>query len=153
MSTDDGMFLPFTFPKPNMVVSPGSTVYIKNLQSVEGQALNGESGIARHLFFSGNDARWSVELKDGKRLKIRIQNLEVRDEEQFVLFCDVTIPGVDIVQAGTIRGKPAIMIFDDPNRDRFDIESLREKFLLMGVTERLLSVPPFLGDTKIPTAE
>jgi hypothetical protein len=137
MSINDHQFENYVFPIPNMLVTPGSPVLIKNLQSEKGQALNGKVGIARH-YCHGNDLRWLVEFANGMRRKIRIQNLEIR--HTFVACFCFKSQGhhPDLVQAGTMDGQTAVMIYDVPQRDGFDIELVEEKGLLMGMPEGIL---------------
>jgi hypothetical protein len=131
MTSNDDTFYNYTFPRPNMLVQEGRTVEIKDLKSDSGRNLNGKKGKA--IRFEFNTGRWVIELEeDGSKKKIHIQNL----------MCPISLrigflhnkPGAEtLVAAGTSSGEAAICIFDDPNRVGFDLELIKEHFLMMGV--------------------
>jgi hypothetical protein len=92
------------------------------------------------------NGRWLTELEDGTHKLIRIQNLEYRGTLRICF----SVQGLDRVRAGMMAGDPALMIFDNPKRSGFNLELMKEKFLLIGVPfgllERLLdNHPAFLA--------
>jgi hypothetical protein len=140
MTIDDDKWYPFTFPLPNMMVQAGREVHMKDLTSDAGQSLNGKKGKA--LMFHMENGRWSIELEDGTHKSFRIQNLEFRGD---VLICFTCQRGLDLVGAGTMAGEPALMIFDNPRRPGFNLELIKEQFLLMGVPLGLLVNNPLFA--------
>jgi hypothetical protein len=130
-------FHPFVYPRLNMMVQEGSTVRIKDLKSDGGKFLNGKEGKA--LSFDLETGRWSTELEDGTKKKICIQNLEFvcpREGSLHVLFA---AQREDLVAMGTVDGQEAICIFDNPKRVGFNLELIKESFLMMGVPLDLLT--------------
>jgi hypothetical protein len=131
-----GLFHPFSFPRLNMMVQEGSTVRIKDLTSDVGRFLNGGQGQA--LSFDTSDGRWSIELEDGTKKKIRIQNLEFCPHATGELRIVFAAQCEDLVAAGTMDGKAAICIGDNPQRVGFDLELIKDQFLMMGVPVGLI---------------
>jgi hypothetical protein len=138
MNIDDSVWYPCTFPLPNMMVQAGREVVIKDLTSNAGQSINGKKGKAL-AFHPELNGRWSIELEDGTHKSIRIQNLEYHG----ALRMGFTGECLDLVTAGTMAGEPALMIFYNPKRPGFNLELIKEKFLLMGVPLGLLDSIPF----------
>lgn len=139
------MFVPFTYPLPNMIILPECLVKFKNLTSVSGQELNGKIGKAKHFFL--DTARWSVEV-DGKTISCRIQNLErAKCEEESKLnvlfFGSAHANGggkaEDLVIAGCINGKLAVVITDSPERPGYDSHAVKAQCLIMGVPPSIIA--------------
>jgi hypothetical protein len=73
-----------------------------------------------------------MRIRNSKK-KIHIQNLVLTSLS--IRICFLFEPGAreTLVAAGTMAGQAAICIFDDPKRVGFDLELIKEEFLMMGV--------------------
>ena len=132
-------FCPFTPPRKNTLVQPGTRAKIVDLQA--GQALNGKIGTVRGI--DETTCRFYVDV-DGRIVKIKIENLHYHttDKKLQIFFCNgrPNFAGPDdIVGAGTYNGDAAL--YDDPNLPSFDLTAVLNTVKFMGVNPKIIQDP------------
>jgi hypothetical protein len=142
-----GVFSPYVYPKPNMVIQEGRKVTIKGLKSAEGKKLNGKKGVAIRFIVKGNDWRWAVKLDEsGAKKSIKIQNLEISVEDEFLGKSIALLPirkqnstsalgsmNLPLITIGTINGEMFVVLSDHPTSSTWDREVFKAQCLMVGL--------------------